>query len=352
MSRVHFFTKYTAQGASSRYRTYQYIDGFENEGLHTALYPLFSNNYVQQYYQTGRKNIWTIVKAYYRRIQQIRNVPQQEILFIEYELFPYLPLWLESFLLRKRKYVLDYDDALFHQYNQSRFFPVRWLLGYKLDQLATKAATVITGSPYLTAYFQQYNSTVVEIPTSLNPADYYTASKPLQPYLIGWLGSHSSVKNLFPLIPALQQIQSKYGVGFVFCGVPAHLQTHFSVLQVDFISWSGAAEKQMLAQIHAGIMPLADTSFNRGKCGFKLIQYMAAGLPTVSTPLEANIKINRSGKNLHAHSVNEWVVALEKLIENAAYYATVGQDNLQIVNRYYSIQQNTPLYIQVFKSIC
>ena len=97
-------------------------------------------------------------------------------------------------------------------------------------------------------------------------------------------------------------------------------------------------------------MPMEYNDFNNGKCGFKLIQYMACGVPTISTPLEANIKINRSGKNLHAANTEEWYTSLEKMILNKTWFReVVGTENSEIAAGFYSVESNTSAYIELFR---
>ena len=106
-----------------------------------------------------------------------------------------------------------------------------------------------------------------------------------------------------------------------------------------------------LKEIDLGIMPLEDTPFNRGKCGFKLIQYMAMGKPTLSTPLEANVKINRNNNNLFAISKEEWVICINKFISDISFYREVGLKNQKIVEKYYSVEANSISYIKIFNQL-
>ena len=98
-------------------------------------------------------------------------------------------------------------------------------------------------------------------------------------------------------------------------------------------------------------MPLIDAPFERGKCGFKLIQYMACGIPTISTPLEANVKINRDNLNLFANTPSEWISALEQVYSNPRKYADIGVKNRKIVEKYYCTQTNTDKYLTIFGDI-
>lgn len=116
--------------------------------------------------------------------------------------------------------------------------------------------------------------------------------------------------------------------------------------------WSAEKEAEIIHSFDVGIMPLLDTDFNKGKCGFKLIQYMACGIPTISTPLIANVKINRNKKNLHASNADEWLASFEKIIEQKEYYREiVGKENREIAKNFYSAEANYTKYIRLFSQL-
>jgi glycosyltransferase involved in cell wall biosynthesis len=98
-------------------------------------------------------------------------------------------------------------------------------------------------------------------------------------------------------------------------------------------------------------MPLYNTPSNQGKCGFKLIQYMAMGKPTLSSPLLANVKINRDNSNLFATNEDEWINSIIDVSSNLSYYQGVGLRNQEIVKKYYSVEENSYKYINIIKQL-
>jgi glycosyltransferase involved in cell wall biosynthesis len=98
-------------------------------------------------------------------------------------------------------------------------------------------------------------------------------------------------------------------------------------------------------------MPLDATPFNRGKCGFKLIQYMAMGKPTLSSPLDANVKINRDNNNLFATNKKEWLDCINEFSSNLTFYKEVGLKNQEIAEKYYSVEGNSINYINIFNKL-
>ncbi len=150
------------------------------------------------------------------------------------------------------------------------------------------------------------------------------------------------------IVPAIQRLQEK--IDFVFF-VIADKDPQLPLKKYKFIQWNSKTEVDDLLNFHIGLMPLTDDEITRGKCGFKLIQYMAMGKPTLSTPLEANVKINRNNSNLFATNKDEWVECINKFISNESFYREVGFRNQKIVEEYYSVEANSISYINIFNQL-
>ena len=357
MPEIVFFTKYSIKGPSSRYRTFNYLSYF-NKKLDIKVYPLFDDQYIDILYSASKKiSPFYIIKRYFNRLFQLLSLSKKvKIIVIEYELFPYFfPLFEYIFKWRSIKFILDYDDAIFHNYDSSTNKIVKYLLSNKIANISKIANHIITGSPYLTKYFLQYNNSVTEIPTSINFEKYSNfrdVNILKNAFTIGWLGSNSTSINLLELIPVFQKISAKYpNVIFSFCGISESVVSKFQNFKFTIQEWSPSNELHFLHNIEVGIMPLAFNKFNNGKCGFKLIQYMAMGKPTISTPLEANVKIDHNIGNLFANTQDDWLNCFNNMINNYENFLTKGNENKQIVKSAYSIEANHTRYIKIFKII-
>ena len=142
-------SRYGRLGASSRMRFYQYLPWLEAAGISITAAPLFSDGYVRGL-QQNTKNLFEAARAYAGRVQALLGSRQFDLLWIEKEALPWLPAWFEKALLSGAvPYVLDYDDAVFHYYDQHRHPVVRALLGGKHPALIQRAALVVAGNAYL-----------------------------------------------------------------------------------------------------------------------------------------------------------------------------------------------------------
>ncbi len=355
--RVIFFTKYTDKGPSSRYRTFQFSRYFENF-FNCKYYSFFDDDYISLINNNHKIKLSKYILFTFKRIYIIFfKVRKSDIIFIEYELIPYFPPFLEYFLyLKGVKFVLDFDDAIFHNYDNHSNFLAKQFFKNKIPVIAKISSYIISGSPYLTEYLKKYNCNISEIPTSID-FDIYQSKIKTKNFIpneivIGWIGSKTTSYNLLKLRDVFISLIEKFpNLQFHFCGFDNSLISEFSFNNSYFFNWSPEIEYDFLNSIDIGIMPLEDNLFNKGKCGFKLIQYMAVGKPTISFPFESNIKINHGNENKFASNTLEWSIVLTDMILNIEYYRSVGIKNIEIIKNEYSIQSNFSKYISIFNSL-
>lgn len=349
--KILFLPKYNELGPSSRYRIYQYLNSYKKSGIAVAIAPLFGSHFF-----TNNKIIKIGYTLYYylRRSFKLLQVYKYDLIYVEYELFPYFPSIFEKlFRFLKVKYIVDYDDAIFHNYNSSSNFFVKLLLSNKIDNVIKNAHYVLSGSPYLTNYISRINAKCVEIPTSVSQDKYVqkTKSETNTVFTIGWIGSRTTSINVLKLIPAFEVLSHKMEFKLNLIGFDINESSKLAHLNVNFINWNAETEIEEINKFDVGIMPLENTRFNQGKCGFKLVQYMGCSLPTIATPLEANVKINRNKKNLYAITTEEWVSAFEKIYNNQNYFREVGQENYEDFTKYYTVESNSETYIALFNKL-
>jgi glycosyltransferase involved in cell wall biosynthesis len=269
---------------------------------------------------------------------------QFDLVVLEYELLPYFPAWIERLLARRGvRYVVDYDDALFHQYDQHRNGTVRKLLGDKIAEVMRGARLVTVGNEYLGDYATHAGARWVEqVPTVVDLRKYSPrpAMSASAPVTIGWIGSPATAKYLDALSKPLEQVCRSTGAQVRLIGAGA---AALPGVPVDAEAWVEATETARIAAFDIGIMPLADGPWERGKCGFKLIQYMASGLPVVASPVGVNQRIVEPGVHgFLASSEQEWAQALTTLVRDASLRARLGAQGRSRVETSYSTQVVAP----------
>ncbi|MFI3135406.1 MAG: glycosyltransferase family 4 protein [Methylococcaceae bacterium] len=351
---VLFLTKYARNGASSRYRSFYYFPFFEQQGIHCQISPLFDEQYLKHYYQHKRVFLGDVLGAFFRRVIALTTLKSFNLVVIEKELLPYFPPWLEGYLaFLKIPYVVDYDDALFHQYDQHKRGWVRYLLNDKIARVMRGAQLVSVGNAYLADYAHRAGATRVEIiPTVIDLERYpLVFDKPSQntSFTIGWIGSPSTAKYLQAIAPVLANVcaDAKGRVRLIGSG-----QVDLSDVPVDVLPWDEVTEVSALQQFDVGIMPLLDSPWERGKCGFKLIQYMACGLPVIASPVGVNCQIVEQGVNgFLAETPAQWQEALQTLLADAELRKRMGLAGRQKVEREYCLQVTAPIMAQLLVDV-
>jgi glycosyltransferase involved in cell wall biosynthesis len=346
MIKVAFFTRYDLNGASSRVRATQYHQLLAAHGIQAVTLPLLSDRYLSLLY-AGRRSISETLRCYWQRLAGIPRVGAFDLLWIEKELLPFVPAPVEAWLLRGRAYVLDFDDPIFHNYDQSRSALVRGWLGNKIDRLMAGARLVTVGNSYLEARARTAGAPWVERLPSVIDLDRYPAPPSVRPprasdspLRVVWIGSPATVHYLNLVREPLLRVAMRLPLELRVIGAEAPV---WPGVQASSIAWSIETEAAEISSGDVGIMPLDDTPWERGKCGFKLIQYMACGLPVVASPVGMNRDIVAPGADgLLATTRAEWETALLQLGTAPALRQAMGQLGRAKVETQYCIQVTGP----------
>jgi len=337
--KVLLLSRYGPLGASSRVRFLQYLPYFQSQGVEVTVKPLLSDAYLRALYNGGSR--WReVVKGYAGRILALLGARRFDVVIMEKELFPFMPAIAERLLgLVGVPYVVDYDDALFHRYDCHTNPWVRRLLGQKIDSVMLHAATVIAGNNYLAERAYRAGVNRVEIiPTVVDTERYQPKQKAVGEIpIVGWIGTPQTSRYLKPLLPVFESLKNEMLVRFVAVGANPE---DFEGTPVEAWPWSEETEVTSLQQFDIGIMPLVDSPWERGKCGYKLIQYMACGVPVVASPVGVNREIVVSDKNgLFADSVGDWDKALRTLLNvDSEGRERMGVTGRARVEEWYSVQ--------------
>lgn len=350
--RVLLLPRYDALGASSRLRMLQYVSALRAHGLQVDIAPLLGDGYVEDLY-AGRVSKWKVLRAYANRLLRLRTASTYDAIWIEKELFPWLPAWFERALLPKgAAVVVDYDDAVFHRYDQHPLAGVRWLLGKKIDRLMRAADLVTVGNGYLGSRARAAGAHRVEwLPTVIDLQRYPLPSAVERrcPIVIGWIGSPATAHYLQQVTPALRTVAAIHPIRCVAIGARAD---QLADTPFEPWTWTEDSEVELLHRFDAGIMPLPDEPWERGKCGYKLIQYMACGLPVVASPVGVNADIVQaeiSGEL--ADSTTEWVQALTRLVLDVDLRRRRGAAGRRRVEEIYSVQAQSARLAGLLKSV-
>lgn len=359
MPRVLFLTRYTEEGSSSRYRVYQYLPFYSAAGFGLEVQPFHTTEYVQRFSGSRDWRLKAQQGAYYarrawQRLGAIWRSPAFDLVVVEGEVFPFAPAWLDRLLwLRNRNVVVEYDDALHVYYGEmldSAF--LRRLLGGKVATLMRLSKAVIVGNTYLADYARKHSSRVEVVPTTVDTRRYRVR----EPHTItggtvtlGWIGSPVTAPYLTSLGPALAALAQRRRVRLKVIG-----GSGFSLpgVQVLAVPWHLDTEVAELQSCDIGLMPLDDDAYARGKCGLKILQYFAVGIPAVASPVGVNAELIQDGLNgFLAGDREAWVARLTQLIDDPTLRQRMGQAGRQRVEQRYALEGTAPRLVALLREL-
>lgn len=231
----------------------------------------------------------------------------------------------DAFWLRRyaRKIIYDFDDAIMYSADTTeRDSPAHFKPFRRTVALANK---VIAGNPYLAGHALKFNHNVEVLPTGLDTKAYRIEAKPQKDEKIRlvWIGSKSTLSYLLELKPALEEIGGHFNnvVLRIICDQFFDLQN----MPVEKRAWSLETQVGDLVSSDIGLAPLPDNRFTRGKCGFKILQYAAAGLTTITSPVGVNADYVKHGETgYHASDNQQWIDRMTELIRNPELRKEMG----------------------------
>lgn len=276
------------------------------------------------------------------RLRQLGEIVRHDVAWLQRPMIQYSTTALERYVARRRPTVFDFDDAIFHN---------KWgLEAHKVRRLVDAATHVVVGNTYLAEFVARPDKTTI-IPTVVDERRYATRPDPEGRFTIVWTGLSSNLRELAPYAGALRRVLDETGGRLVV--IADRLDAPFLAgLDVAFVPWSPEVEVAALAEGHAGVMPIADTPYNRGKCGFKLIQYMARAIPVVASPVGANRDIVRHGiDGFHAETPDAWADALLALARDPALRQRMGASARARVEAHYSVTAVVPQMLDVIRRV-
>jgi glycosyltransferase involved in cell wall biosynthesis len=261
-----------------------------------------------------------MLEAFARRTGGLRRAQDYDAVAVYREIATIGPAVYERVLAQIGKPIIfDFDDSIWMQ-NPTTNTAVNGLFSRlrfpgKTRTITRLASAVTVGNKYLAEWAGELNSEVHVVPSSIELATYAVQPELTEedPFVIGWMGSFSTLPHLECLRSAVERFAAKRRVRFlVVCDRP--IEPAFKNAETVFVRWSAEREAADIGAMHVGVMPLVDYDVSRGKCGMKALQYMASGRPCVVTPIGVNADIIEHGRNgFHASNEDEWVEAFEKL---------------------------------------
>jgi len=344
------------EAPSQRFRFEQYFKSLSDRNNLVVVQSFLNSQNWQITYLNGNtfKKMMILFSGFLRRFWVLTKLSSIDFVFIHREATPVGPPIIEWVIARifKKKIIYDFDDAIWttDKADEGRVEKmIRWRT--KVKSICGWAYKVSCGNEYLYNYAKQFNNRVILNPTTIdtsylhNPALYQKNKTNL--ITIGWTGSHSTLKYIHSVVPAIQFLEQKYPeIQFL---VIANKKPDLELSSMVFLPWAISSEVEDLMKIDIGIMPLPISEWSEGKCGFKLLQYLALDIPALASPVGVNTKIIEEGVNgFLCSNVEEWISNLECLINDAQLRFSMGTKGKEMVERNYSVSSNSSNFLSLF----
>lgn len=338
-----------------RFRCEQYIPHLEAAGYQITYSNLLSESDDRAFYSNGRylAKFTILLKSFCIRLRDVVRAPRYDIVFIYREAIMVGTSIFERLLrLSGAKIVFDFDDSIWLNDTSAGNQNLAWLKRpEKTNTIVSISHLTLAGNEYLAQYARKYSKNVQIIPTTID-LHYHSSNKQTSNVIcIGWTGTSTTLRHFIEIVPVLSTIKQKYGSKVCFMLIN-NAEYQNQELELQTTPWQLQSEIEDLSKIDIGIMPLPNDQWANGKCGFKGLQYMSLGIPTIMSPVGVNSQIIEHSKNgFLAQSPEDWFHYLSLLIEDATLRQTIGQAGYQTVQQHYSVQAHKQQYVQLFDQL-
>lgn len=353
--RVLFILPHPVEGPSSRFRAYQFLPWLAAHGVQATVRPFLSSARIGALYRPGglaTKAALTAAGLAFR-LRDALEAGRHDVVVVLREAFALGPPLLERMMARRDRLVFDFDDAI---WTPSLAYPnpVDRLRDFgKTAAILGLARGVIAGNAHLADYAAAHarpGTRIDVLPTVVDAAVYRPAPRPSDGTVtVGWIGTPRGSSYLRDLVPALRAVaRRRPEVRFVFVGAEPF---DAEGAPVTFRDWSLTREPADVAGFDVGLMPLTDDAETRGKCAFKLVQYMACGVPGIASPVGANLEVLSDGETgLFAKGTDAWADAMDRLIGDAALRGRMGAAGRARAEAAYSLTAVAPRLLAALRA--
>lgn len=354
--RILALAVYPERAAATRFRVMQVLPYLRARGWEARFEPFLEDEFLTSFYADGSR----LGKAKYLATRSLFRLASAvaatgvDAVFIQREAALIGPAYTE-FILRSLKgspIIFDFDDAIWHRDLPRSTHPIAAALlknPSKCWYTMRRAGCVVAGSNYLAGRAREVNPRVEVVPTVVSS----TAWTPLPQRLegefcdagrprIGWIGTHSTAHQLELVEPALRRLRAE-GYDFEIRVVGAGNEFSLDTLEVQSRPWRLEDEIEEFQRIDIGLSPMRSEPVYEGKCGFKQIQYMAVGVPFVSSWVGGAKDFIVDGENgLVARRTEDWYRHLKALLDSRELRRKLSQNGRRLVETQYCIERQGP----------
>ena len=281
------------------------------------------------------------------KISLYNRLQKYDCVILQKKLISYFDL----FLLRKKsnKIGYDFDDAVYlkddravSDYSISRKI--------KFNRIIKSVDFVIAGNIILSEKSLFYKKTTYVLPSSVEMRGKPSKInyKIIGPLKLGWVGGANNFNHLSLLTTALQKLAKEIDLEL---SVISNKPINMVGVKTNFIPWDLKTQENEICKFDIGLMPLTNSPFSSGKCSYKALQYMAAGVPCILSNVGMNIEVASSGAALLADSIEDFEEKILILYNNENLRRSFGENGRRLVDEQYSTDIISKKMFNILKSV-
>jgi glycosyltransferase involved in cell wall biosynthesis len=333
---------------ASRFRIFALLPYLKSKGHDIEVFTP-SPDYTWRIKKKNRYIFWTRVyitqlSRFFSYLLCFKNLYKYDLVYINRTLLSHSKFLESIFFKLSNRIIFDFDDAIYYPNKHQR-----------VGNYIRNATWVTPGNATLSEFAKIYNKNLTIIPTVVDTSVYTLSERKTEniKVKIGWSGSWDSMAVSFPFLEKIL-IELNNNCQFKLIVISNNAPNFYWLKKIDweFIKWEEENEVEKLKEIDIGLMPLEDKPFEKGKCGLKLLQYMAIGIPTVASGVGVNSDIILHGKTgFVANKHEDWLKYLSKLINDTVLCEKMGRLGRERVIENYSIEYVLPTILDVFSKV-
>ncbi len=359
--RVLAVSSYPKEAAATRFRVEQFIGPLRERGIELELSPFLSAEQFSAMYKPGGavRKAAGIARSLFRRAAEAGKLRDYDLLFVQREAMFFGPEIFERLfqMAGRVPMVLDLDDATYVPYASPTYGKLGSALKFfgKTDRLIRRSAAVTCGNRFIAEYVSKLGTRAEVVPTVVDTEIFRPVEKDNKIPVVGWVGTHSTFPSLEFLFPVLERLAHRHEFILRVVG-SARDAIEIPGVRSEVLKWSLEREVEDFCTLDVGLYPIvvsrsANEEWLRGKSGFKAIQYLAAGVPFVMSPVGICAEIGRPGETqFNAESAEDWYNSLDKLLGDAELRQKMGKSGREHSLANYTVEKQADMLADVFRA--
>jgi glycosyltransferase involved in cell wall biosynthesis len=354
MKRILFLTQGDLQTQSSRHRVYQFLPILDKAGYEYEVHPAVKKEeHHEAFLQRSLKgDVGRMFRTFTRRVKDLHQARDFDAVFVQKPILP-APLFnMELRIAREGRLIFDFDDAVFLKRPAGSWLASFWPQNKRIGTICKNSFRVSVGNRQLADFVRRDGVEPVMLPTVVDTDAFEkgvaTVKKHSQKIpVIGWVGSPSTQSDLDLVLPSLIDLHSRVPfVVRIIGGVTSSLPVRFPI---EWKPWKLESEIADIAHLDYGLAPMQNTEWNRGKSGLKVLQYWAAGVPVVASPVGIYRDLIREGENgVFATTPTDWAEKLLMLMKTPDLRRKIVEGGRRSVLNDYSLNSVASKFLTLF----